>query len=295
MNPRLNISEIVGCFPKQVAGLHGKPVYNLMSPHEVAIRENQLGVVRSQHDLGPEIPAHYFVYALGEAPTREQSRIGGLPYRPRKLKWPHDTSGKPKEFVCQIDFSDSRTMLPTLPGDILLVFASEDGLDDPPFTLEWYPIGLVDLICNADLPGHDFMFPIVREKAHCYLYETHDYPEASKRLQGTKYETWKTIGVPCGSKIAGHQETLKGGACHIFTFESVRLSTNDPYPFINLKGWKAPSFRAQVGAWLNQLARRFSGLRPRPNIFDVLMIGDLGRISVFHVGDDRFEVDCLSH
>lgn len=295
MNPKLNISEIIAEFPDLVMGIHGKPVYNLDSPFDVAVRENQLRAIQGRVDLGPQIPAHYLVYALGEAPTREQSRIGGLPYRPRNLKWPHDADGKPKEFIGQIDFSDSRTMLPQLPGDILLIFASEDGLDDNPFLLEWYPAGLTDLVCAGDLPKFEMTFPSVRENAHCYLYETYDYPEATDRLRGTKYEAWKTLGLPCGGKIGGFQKTDTKTNIHICTVESVRLGTDDPFPFVNLKGWKAPSLRDWIDARMVEIVRKLSGLSARPRVFDVLMIGDLGRISVFHSGDGNFEVDCMSH
>ena len=44
-----------------------------------------------------------------------------------------------------------------------------------------------------------------------------------------------------------------------------------------------------------EIVRKLSGLSARPRVFDVLMIGDLGRISVFHSGDGNFEVDCMSH
>ena len=295
MNPKLNINDLVAEFPTSVVGIHGEPVYNLESPYEVVLRENQLRAIKGQIDLGPKIPAHYFVYALGEAPTREQSRIGGLPYRPRNLEWPCDADGKPKEFVAQIDFTDSRVLLPELPGDILLIFASEEGLDDNPFLLEWYPVGLNDLVLASDLPKFKMTFPSVREKAHCYLYETHDYPEATDRLRGTKFETWKTLGSPCGGKIGGFQKSGDKNTTHICTVESIRLGTDDPFPFVNLKGWKAPSLRDWFGARMAEISRRLSGLSARPRIFDVLMIGDLGRISVFRSNDGRFEVDCFSH
>lgn len=295
MNPQLNIQEIVQCFPGQVVGTHGKPVYNLMSPFDVALRENQLQVVQSELDLGAAIPAHYFVYALGEAPTREQSRIGGLPYRPRNLKWPCDADGKPKEFICQIDFSDSRSLLPSIPGEVLLLFASVEGLDEEEFKLEWYPAGLTDLVQATDLPKFQFTFPMVRESVHCYLYETHDFPEAINRLRGTRFEKWKTLGLPCGSKIGGHQESDVKETKHIFTLESVRLGTDDPYPFVNLKGWQAPSLRDWLGARMVEIARKLSGLSARPKVFDVLMVGDVGRISIIQNADGQFNVTSESH
>src|SRR5712672_708909 len=125
-NPKINISEIVGHFPGQIESKPGHPVFNLFTPFEVALRENQLRLVQAELDLGPKIVAHYLLYAQGEPETREQSRIGGLPYRPRGLPWPLDEQGHPDEFVCQIDFSDSQLLLPTLPGQVMLLFASEE-------------------------------------------------------------------------------------------------------------------------------------------------------------------------
>jgi hypothetical protein len=184
-NPKLNIAEIVRCFPGQIEPKPGFPVFNLTSPFDVALRENQLRMIQPELDLGKKVPAHYLLYAQGEPDTREQSRIGGLPYRPRDLEWPADSDGRAKEFVCQIDFSDSRSLLPDLPGEIMLLFASEEGRDNPPFKLEWYPSGLKDLVTVRDLPRLEFTFPMVKyESVFCYLYETYDFPEAKARIKG---------------------------------------------------------------------------------------------------------------
>jgi len=295
VNPKLNISEIVQCFPERVVGTHGRPVYNLTSPFDVALRENQLRIVQGRMDLGLAIPAHYFVYAIGENAEREQSRVGGLPYRPRDMKWPYDADGQPKEFVCQVDFSGSRSLLPPLPEDIMLLFASEEGSDEQPFALEWYPAGLTDLVRVADLPKTKFTFPMVQEAVHCYVYETLDYPEATTRLKGTEFESWVTLGLPCGSKIGGHQEPSNRDRNHIFTLESIRLSTDDPFPFVNLKGWSANSLRDPLASQLVYAVRRLARLPVRSRMFDVLMIGDLGRITAFRSAQDQLEVECMSH
>lgn len=135
-NPKIDISALVAQFPGQIESKPGHPVFDLFTPFEVALRENQLSIVQSELDLGPKIPAHYLLYGQGEPETCEQSRIGGLPYRPRGLPWPLDEQGHPDEFVCQIDFTDSRSLVPELPGEIMLLFAPEEGMG--PFTLEWF-------------------------------------------------------------------------------------------------------------------------------------------------------------
>src|SRR5262245_48723454 len=98
-NPKLNLPEIVAHFPGQIESKPGRPGFNLFTPFEVALRENQIALVQAELDLGLKIPAQYLLYAQGEPETREQSRIGGLPYRPRGLPWPLDELGRPSEFV----------------------------------------------------------------------------------------------------------------------------------------------------------------------------------------------------
>jgi hypothetical protein len=238
-NPKLDISETVRRFPESVEDKPGFPAFNLFAPREVALRENQLRLVQAELDLGPGIPAHYLLYAPGDPETREQSRIGGLPYRPRDLEWPKDCNGRPKEFVCQIDFSDSWALLPELPGQIMLLFVSEDGIGDPPYTLEWYPHGLKDLVSLRELPCFDFTFPMVQGRpVFCYLYETCDFPEAKARIQGTRFEKWNSFDFPCGGKIAGFNKSTPPGHAHIFTLESIRFILDEPYPFLTRTQWK---------------------------------------------------------
>lgn len=290
MNPKLNIEEIVRCFPEQVARNNCPPLYNLFTPFDVALRENQLRLAKAELDLGPAIPAQYFVYSQDEAIAREQTKIGGLPYRPRNLEWPRDANGKPKEFVCQVDFSDSCSLLPSLPGDVMLLFASEEGVDDQPLKLEWYPSGMTDLVQASDLPKFDFMFPMVQAPVHCHLYETHDYPEAETRFKGTKFEKWKTLSAPCGSKIAGFHKATIAGDNHIFTLESIQLSTSAPYPFVNRKNWEPDTIAGWFADKLLCTIRRLSRLPARPNVFNVLLIGDLGRVTISKNADGGFTV-----
>jgi hypothetical protein len=284
-NPKLNLPEIVAHFPGQIERKLGLPVFNLFTPFEVALRENQLRLVQAELDLGPKIPVQYLLYAQGEPETREQSRIGGLPYRPRGLPWPLDEQGHPDEFVCQIDFSDSRSLVPDLPGEIMLLFAPEEGIG--PFTLEWYPSGLTDLMSAREFPRFDFTFPMLQsESVFCYLYETYDFPEANGRIQGTRFESWKSFDYPCGSKIGGYCKSTPPGSEHIFTLESIRLIYGEPYPFVDRKDWEPDSVAGRVFSRLDRKVRQLRGAR-NP-CYDILMIGDLGRIHIFKDSDGLF-------
>jgi hypothetical protein len=198
-----------------------------------------------------------------------------------------DATGRPAEFVCQIDFSDSRSLLPSLPDEIMLLFASEEGVGDEPFTLEWYPRAMTNLVGVSDLPRFDFTFPMVQhESVFCYLYETFDFPEAKTRIRGTRFESWKTFGVPCGSKIAGLCESAAPGSEHIFTLESIRLLFGEPFPFANRKDWEPDSLLGKV---FSKLGRRLREARGARNLcYDILKIGDMGCIHVFKGPNGQF-------
>ncbi|NBV24293.1 MAG: DUF1963 domain-containing protein [Proteobacteria bacterium] len=288
-NPKLDIRETVARFPEQVESRPGRPAFNLFSPQEVALRENQLRLVQAELDLGPRIPAHYLLYGSGAPETREQSRIGGLPYRPRDLEWPKDSDGRPKEFVCQIDFSDSRFLLPELPGQIMLLFVAEEGIGGTPFTLEWYPHGLRDLVNSRELPQSNFTYPIVRgTPVFCCLYETYDFPEASSRIRGTRFEKWNSFGTPCAGKIGGFNNSIPPGNQHILTLESIRFLVAEPYPFVRRRGWNPSSVLDRLFWRLAGTVCRATGVRNR--CYDILMIGDLGRIHVFEDASGQFQV-----
>ena len=288
-NPKLDIRETVERFPEQVESRPGVPVFNLFSPREVALRENQLRLVLRELDPGPRIPAQYLLYGAATAATREQSRIGGLPYRPRDLEWPKDRDGRPKEFVCQIDLSDSSRLLPELPGQIMLLFASDEEGSDDAFTLEWYPLGLRDLVSSRDLPKFNFTFPMVRgAPVSCYLYETFDYPEATNRTRGTRFEKWNSFGMPCGAKIGGFCKSSTPENQHILTLESIRFIVDEPYPFVRRKIKNPRSALDRLFWKVAGSIRRATGVRNR--CYDILMIGDLGRIHVFKDATGQFLV-----
>jgi len=51
-NPKVDVSELVRHFPDQIERKAGFPVFNLFTPFEVALRENQLRMVTVEVDLG---------------------------------------------------------------------------------------------------------------------------------------------------------------------------------------------------------------------------------------------------
>jgi hypothetical protein len=95
----------------------------IVGPHDLHV----LHTLRTRHRVrGPgAIAADYFVWGAHEAPHRAMTKLGGLPYLPASMRWPerHGTTG---DFYAQLNFADSKDIVPSLPGDVLLVFRFHD-------------------------------------------------------------------------------------------------------------------------------------------------------------------------
>lgn len=122
--------------------------------------------------LGAAVSTDVFVLSYGEAPRRDVTKIGGLPYRPAGKPWPTSKeTGAPLTFVGQFRFTDSFDIVGRLPGDILLMFfadmaaAPPDWFPGPP-VFEWYPLGIEDLTRGDDVPPSGWKFPICYGARH---------------------------------------------------------------------------------------------------------------------------------
>lgn len=115
--------------------------------------------------IGPTFPCDLFLFGIGEPPVREATKVGGLPYRPARKKWPLRRDGVPMTFLAQFCFAESRDIAGTLPGDVLLVFIREhdlywpdDSEQEPLFQFEWYDLGLTHLIAENAVPPPEWTF-----------------------------------------------------------------------------------------------------------------------------------------
>jgi len=95
----------------------------IVGPHDLHVFEQRRRqrIVRS----AAAIPADYFVFASGEAPHRAMTKLGGVPFLPASMPWPR-RGGTVGDFYAQLSFVDSKDLLPSLPGDVLLVFRFHD-------------------------------------------------------------------------------------------------------------------------------------------------------------------------
>lgn len=210
----------------------------ITSPVHLAIVE-QLRREIPASDLGRKIPTDVFVFGKGESPSRECTKIGGLPYRPADLSWPlaHD-DGQPMTFVGQWNFTNSKDITRPLPGDVLLVFSKNDvpvleGTDALRF--EWYMEGLTDLVRPDMIPKPAWRFVI----CHGYRWRIADLPDA--QFQFDEYESSWKIPILEGTKIGGippffEQIEENGGMPGRFlaSIGSIQPILNCPYPWTNI-------------------------------------------------------------
>lgn len=107
------------------------------------------------------VASDLLTWVKGEPPDRFITKIGGLPYRPSSVPWPLRPSGQPMTFLAQFCFADSTDLVGSLPGDVLLIFASQEDAyipipsryeEDVALRFEWYPLGLEGLVTPAEMP-----------------------------------------------------------------------------------------------------------------------------------------------
>jgi hypothetical protein len=177
------------------------------------------------------------VWATGEPPRREVTKIGGLPYRPASEEWPQSPEGKPLTFVGQVCFADSRDIVGQTPGDVLLIFADAQRLwgygEDQTTALrfEWYDLGLTDLVKPGAVPETDWPLALY----YGCLHRTYDYPGTENLFR--RYGAWWCIGVIEGTKMGGvprwihGEEDLPGR--FLCTLGSISYRSDQPYPFLN--------------------------------------------------------------
>lgn len=76
--------------------------------------------------FGPPTPVDVFLLSIGEPEDRAATKIGGVPFWPRRREWPRSQLGKPLPFLAQFCFCESTDIVGDLPGDLLLLFGEGD-------------------------------------------------------------------------------------------------------------------------------------------------------------------------
>lgn len=204
----------------------------ISSPVDVVKREIWVLSHPTAFDGYERRPVCYHVHGFGEPPLPFQSKMGGIPYRPRLAPWPTNADGVPMQFFGQINVSDSRDLVPEARGDVLVIFHSgESSCSTEEFHFEWYDEGLNDLPSETELPFFDDLhidFPI-----HFESHRSDEWivpSDASDDLR--EYDSLvatKIGGVPAyfGDSIP----ELPGR--YFMTIDSLQIGIQRPFPALN--------------------------------------------------------------
>jgi hypothetical protein len=245
----------------------------VISPADFAVILQLRAEMAAAIPLGTAVPTDIFVWAKGEPPRREVTKVGGLPYWPAARAWPERTEGGPLMFVGQFCFADSRDIAGELPGDVLAIFAhptwtgmfDEHGYAERGMVFEWLTLGLgeADLITPDDVPKVDSTWPI--SPYYGAIHRTFDHPDLGSDGGdfGWDHPEWSGLGLLKATKIGGVPwwEQYDPGVPGRFlcALESIQPALDGPYPYLNVPEPIGPSVREQYPE-------------------DDLMWGDLGRL-----------------
>jgi hypothetical protein len=221
-------------------------------PYCVAINEQIRRKAGGSAILGPSLPTDVFVLGIGEPKQRDVTKIGGVPFRPAKLRWPSTTEG-PMTFLVQYQFAQSKDIVGDVPGDVLLVFTTERHLyaEAPCFRFEWHSSEIDELVKFSDVPRSGLEF------VSCFgvRHRTVDYLDDSRALRAIEsVVTDKNLTADDGelsNRRAYRNNGLKiGGAPFWLNEDDPRLSSikgrflcslthvcpyaEIPYPWINV-------------------------------------------------------------
>lgn len=177
----------------------------IVRPENIVYVEQLRNLAASSQDLGPTIPCDIFIFGKGEPPNPEFTKIGGRPYRPARLSWPKNDSNEPMTFLAQFNFSGSRDLFPSLPADILLIFAEDDDINSDDrqseIAFEWHPISPnIELIAPEDVPKTNWEIGACYGLRHrTYDFASPDVPmKLSKHLLPELVEKLTIHGITAG-------------------------------------------------------------------------------------------------
>lgn len=234
-------SEVEGLHPNlQLGGM------SITSPFHIAVVEQ----LREESQIGKshlyKIPTDVFVWNLGEPINRNVTKIGGLPYRDANKEWLYSKSGHPLTFIAQICFSDSKDLVGSLPGDILLIFGETgqygiewDDDDITSFVFEWVSIHDFTLVKHEDIPETTWN-PL---SMYGSIFRTYDYPKSEEHFK--QYNHPSFLSVLEATKINGNpiwiQNNPKLSGRFLCSLSSIAPTISGkhqgikikPYPYIN--------------------------------------------------------------
>lgn len=262
---------------------HRLDVWNISSPSDLVSWE----VLRERHGIQDPnaVPCDFFVWGAGEPPDRRLTRVGGVPWLPKRVKWPRIGDVVPS-FLCQFDFRDSFDLVGELPGDLLLVFVADKNSalygDVDRMRFLWVSAAETDVIEETDIPQATHPFDFVQTWG--VRHRTADHPKCWDRA----YKIPKNAGsgrlyslpVLWGTKIGGvpynSQDNLRAApADYLCQLVSIQPSSETPWPWADRE---SPLSSESTADGIHSSANN-------------LMIGDMGELTLFLRRDGSIGVD----
>lgn len=199
------------------------------SPIEMAVFEQLRLEEQLPGNVAKRVPCDVFVFAEGEPPRRDVTKVGGLPYWPRNRKWP-TRKGKPMAFVAQLNFADSRDLVQDLPSNLLLVFtqAGHVGHTDPEYLQAEWVEPTDALVESGDIPATGDRL----SAAYGVRHRTWDLPIDLHSLEDDL-----VVDIIQATKIGGLPPMIQDYEMperYIGTIGSVHPHQSAPFPFINV-------------------------------------------------------------
>jgi len=232
---------------RQAAGGKTPEACILSGPYDIAVLEQLREASYARLPGIERVPADVFVWSRGESDQRAVTKIGGLPYRIAEKLWPVAPSGTVMTFVAQICFADSRDIVPSLPGDNLLIFTEAknwgdeaeplydfmgESEEDSFLLFEWTSLTTLPLVTRQDIPVTGLQI------LPCYgsIHRSWDYPQ----IDGFAYPDIAQHIPPVfeATKIGGicprQDEEYHGTEGYFCSLSSLDNEIHQPFPFLNV-------------------------------------------------------------
>lgn len=160
-------------------------------------------VARDHIAFGPASPTDVFLQAVGEAPRRDCTKIGGLPFWPHDRDWPESETGQPLPFLAQFCFRESIDIVGDVPEKLLLLFGDRD--DPSNIVGEWQsPTCRTRLIERHEMPCEPSKRCFYGVRWRTDNYPNADYDDSITLVDGTTIDDPWFVCRIVGMQIGRH-------------------------------------------------------------------------------------------
>jgi hypothetical protein len=279
-NYRTSVAKVLAAtseFPLDIRLMYERTV---VSPMDLSQRERHIAEILKCATPKQPRDCDALVFGYGEPECRTATKIGGAPYWPNWRPWPAD-NGQLLEFLVQINFCGSEDLVPSLPGQMLSLFAKENGWDLPTIFPFWQDIDRdVVLIDGADIP--EIENGIVATPAFAVACRITEYADSTIDSSGQYSDLWEDVAVIRGSKIGGcprfFSDAPPSTGAFLAAIHSLRHPLGQPWVFVNHSDPLTPEQLGGLGV---------SGGR---GCHDTVMFGDQGTLYLYLEDNGRVNI-----